>query len=246
MPGVWSIRLPRLLRPTNRLLQTLPWDKEVKMREGDFVYIDYVGRVKETNEAFDSTKEEVARREGIYVPSKEYGPVPIVIGAGWVIGGLEEALKQMKVGETRRVEIPPERGFGERKAELVKLIPLSRFRDEVKPGDVITLQGLRGRVLSVSGGRVRVDFNHPLAGKTLVYEVEVRERVRGRVGKVKAIVRHFIGEKDVEIKFVQKAVEIEIKEEVDVLRSIKKLMAEDIMKWIKSVGEVRFIETFKA
>jgi FKBP-type peptidyl-prolyl cis-trans isomerase 2 len=98
----------------------------------------------------------------------------------------------------------------------------------------------------VSGGRVRVDFNHPLAGKTLVYEVEVRERVRGRVGKVKAIVRHFIGEKDVEIKFVQKAVEIEIKEEVDVLRSIKKLMAEDIMKWIKSVGEVRFIETFKA
>ena len=66
------------------------------MKEGDFVRIDYVGRIKGSGEIFDLTKEDVARKNGIYNPNMNYKPVPIIIGARMVIKGLEDALKRAK------------------------------------------------------------------------------------------------------------------------------------------------------
>jgi len=100
------------------------------MKSGDFVYVDYVGRIKDSGQIFDLTREEVAKKEGVENPNFKYKPVPIIIDAKFVIAGLNDALKEMKVGEKKKVEILPAKSFGERKEELVKIIPLSKFKEQ--------------------------------------------------------------------------------------------------------------------
>jgi len=164
------------------------------MKVGDVVYIDYVGRIKDTNEIFDLTNEEIAKKENIYNPNFSYKPIPIVIGFNFVIKGLDEALLGMDVGEEKIVEIPPEKAFGKRNENLVKTFNLSEFKKqniEIKVGEYVNINGILGKVISISGGRVTIDFNHPLAGKTLVYNVKIVKKVEDEIEKVKAVLEFY-------------------------------------------------------
>lgn len=215
------------------------------MKEGTFVRIDYVGRVIESGNIFDLTREDVAKKEGIFNPSFGYGPVPIIVGANFVVRGLEKALKQMKIGDKKKVKVEPNNAFGERNSKLIKLIPLSQFKKQSMapfPGMPITLNNLNGRVLSVSGGRVKVDFNHPLAGKTLEYEIEIKEKITKSTDKIKAIVEFFLKNKNVEVSIDKDTVEIKIK--MDITRRIKKTIADTVLKWVENIKLIRFIDEF--
>ena len=133
------------------------------MKKGDFLRLEYTGRVQETDEVFDTTIEKVAEEEGIQLENKIYGPIPIIVGAGHVLKGIEDSLIDMDEGDEKEIEIPPSEGFGERDPKLIQLIPMSEFRKQsIKPqvGMSITSEGSTGKIRSISGGRVRVDFNH--------------------------------------------------------------------------------------
>lgn len=219
------------------------------MNSGDFVYIDYIGRVKDTGEIFDLTKEDVAKRENIFNEKMKYHPVAVIIDGGFVIKGLNDVLKEMKVGEKKTVEIEPYRAFGERSGNLVKLIPSSSFRGQnidPIPGEYVTINGLRGRITSTSGGRILVDFNHPLAGKKVEYEIEVVSEIKDVVEKIKSIVHYFSGveSEDVDVKTEIDNVEIVVKKS-DLNRDVKKLIADNIIKWVEGIKKVRFMYIFE-
>ena len=214
--------------------------------KGDIVYIDYIGRIKETNQIFDLTKAEVAKKEGIFNPKVKYKPIPVVIGEGLVIKGLDEELEKMKVGEKRIVEVPPEKGFGNRSENLIKLIPRSAFKESnIEPaiGKIVTVNGLRGRIISVDGGRIKVDFNHPLAGKTLVYEVEIVKKAESNKDKINAIVSYFTDFEDGDIKIENGNVEIILKKEIPKLTRRK--IAELVIKYVK-FKKVRFVDEYES
>ena len=216
------------------------------MKEGDFIRIDYVGRIKGSGEIFDLTKEDVARKNGIYNPNMNYKPVPIIIGARMVIKGLEDALKKMKVGERKKIVVEPEDGFGKRNEKLIKLLPLSEFqRKDIipQPGMWITVNNLRGKVLSVSGGRVKVDFNHPLAGKRLEYDVEIKEKITDTKEKIKSIFEFFLGkEPNLKVTIKEKEAIIKIKE--DIPRQAKLFISQIIKRWVKPIENIKFVEEF--
>ncbi len=193
----------------------------VKVQKGDVIRLNYTGKVKETGEIFDTTYEEVAKEAGIYSENAVYGPVPIAVGAGHVLKGLDEQLEGLEVGKKYEIIVPPEKGFGKRDPKLIKTFTLGQFRRSGiapfpgMPVEIETESGrkLKGRVMTVSGGRVRVDFNHPYAGKHLVYEVEVVEKIEDPIEKVKALIELRmprvdtekviieVGEKDVTVDF---------------------------------------------
>ena len=119
------------------------------MQTNDFIKVVYLAKIKETGQEFDKTGDKSA---------------PVILKPGFIIKGLEEALLEMNVNEKKTVEIPPEKAFGIRDPKLVRLVPLTEFRKhntKPQPGMFIQADNMRGRVLSVSGGRVRVDFNNP-------------------------------------------------------------------------------------
>ncbi len=128
------------------------------MKEGDFVLVDFVGRIKETGEIFDLTIEEVARENGIHEPDFVYKPVPVIVGSHMIIKGVEDALMSMNVGEKRTITVKPEEGFGNRSEKLVRLIPISEFKKrdiDPYPGMPVTINDLQQThtLLSLLDGR---------------------------------------------------------------------------------------------
>ena len=143
-------------------------------KKGDLLAVELEGRDDEGT-VFDSTSGEVAKR----LHGRE-GPMLISLESDKVIPGLQEALEGMEEGEEKEIEIPPEKGFGSRRKELVKIMSLAEFRKfnvAPEPGLVIHVDTERGRnygtVKSVSGGRVMVDFNHPYAGRVVSYKIKL-------------------------------------------------------------------------
>jgi len=158
--------------------------------QGDFILVEYTVRVKETGTLLDTTDQELAKKENIYEADRLYGPTLVVLGRGWMNEVVEQELMKMEVNEEREVEVPPEKAFGERDSGKVKTFSLREFQRRgysVNVGDVVEVGGVKGVVKSISGGRVVVDFNHPLAGRTLVYKVKVVGKLEEFKDRVKAL-----------------------------------------------------------
>jgi len=164
--------------------------------DNDFVLIEYSVRVKETGNLLDTTSEELAKKENIYDPEKLYGPTLLVIGRGWINPFVEAEIRGMSVGEEKTIEVPPEKAYGTRDPSKVRVFRLSDFKRrgiDVRVGEVIDFGGVQGIVKSISGGRVVVDFNHPLAGKTLLYTIRVVAKLEDLTDKIKALAARHLG-----------------------------------------------------
>lgn len=115
--------------------------------------------------------------------SRERGePLSILAGHGGIIEGLDKALNGHVVGDRFDVSVSPAEGYGERRDDAVQRVPKKYFRDgdQLRVGGitVLTEQGGRQRqvtVLKVGSSVVDVDLNHPLAGQTLVFDIEITE-----------------------------------------------------------------------
>jgi FKBP-type peptidyl-prolyl cis-trans isomerase SlyD len=105
-------------------------------------------------------------------------PMPFLEGAGQIIDGLEEPLRQMVAGEKRTIVVPPERGYGLRETELVQKVAKARLPvGDIKVGDQFQTgpdkQAPVVTVVAIEGDEVLLDANHPLAGQELHFEVEL-------------------------------------------------------------------------
>ena len=111
--------------------------------------------------------------------SRERQPMSYLHGARNIIPGLEKALTGKAAGEQFQVTIPPEEAYGERRTDQVQRVPAKHFRDarQLKPGRLVSIQTRRGpvqaTVVKVGRFNIDVDTNHPLAGQTLTFDVEV-------------------------------------------------------------------------
>lgn len=171
------------------------------MEKGELVLVNYIGK-NEDGEIFDLTVEERAKEEGIHRDDINYQPIPVLVGEDYVIEGLDEAIQEMEVDDEKEVEIPQEKAYGERDSEEIETYPEKEFqRQDVnpRPGEELMIGNRRGKVLTNNSGRVRIDFNHPLSGQDLTYEVEVVEKVEDDEEKVSKIFQHVVGQGDYEI-----------------------------------------------
>ena len=105
-------------------------------------------------------------------------PVEFEVGDGNIPEGFESALTGLKVGEHVELTIAPERGFGQHNPSNIQRMKRSDFKDmDLEPGLVVSFQEpggeIPGVVVEFDDKHVSVDFNHPLAGKTLTFEVKV-------------------------------------------------------------------------
>jgi peptidylprolyl isomerase len=104
-------------------------------------------------------------------------PITTILGQGNLIPGFEKSLIGMNEGEKKEFNIDPEEGYGEYLDGLVTTVEKGRVPGDVKVGDVLSSQGERGTinvvVTEITDSHVTLDANHPMAGKKLVFEVEV-------------------------------------------------------------------------
>ena len=161
------------------------------IKEGDFVRLNFTGKIKETDEVFDTTSEDIAEEAGILVENKIYGPIPIIVGGNHLLKAIDDAIIGTEAGDAVHVSVTPENGFGQRNPDFIQLIPMKEFKKQgMTPvrGMKITADAGTGKIISVNGGRVKVDFNHELAGKNLEYDVSVVEVIEDDEEKIKSMI----------------------------------------------------------
>jgi peptidylprolyl isomerase len=223
-------------------------------QKGDFLVVDYVARVKETGEVFDTTFEEVAKKERLFREGEVYESKLVVVGEGWVLKTLDDSLHSLHVNKPETVEISPDKAFGQRDPAKLKMIPLRRLRDKgITPqiGLRIEYEKKQATIRTVGAGRVTVDFNPPLAGKTLVYEVTVKAKLEAMGEKIAALIHRRVplveaGKFQTEI--TKAGVMIQVPEEAFYLEGIqlaKRGIATDIHRFFPEVLKADFVESFK-
>jgi len=224
------------------------------VKEGDFLLLEMTGKAVETGEVFDTTNEELAKEEGIYDENRTYGPRLVVVGESYVLKGLDDKLPGLKLSESAEVEIPPEDAFGERNPDNVRTMPFRMLRSKgVNPvlGQQVEMDGRTAQVRSIGAGRVQLDYNHPLAGRKIVYEVKPTIRHKGDEEKIRALIgRRFFGiDLDLfKIKVLKKKVRIEIPDEIffgENIQIAKRGVAMDIHRYFENVDEIEYNEIIK-
>lgn len=215
------------------------------MQKGDFIKIDFIGRVSATQEIFDLTVEEVARKERAYNERQKYGPVLVIIGANMVVPGVEKQLENMEPGQEGNFQLKPDEAFGRREPGLIKIMPRSSFisqKIEPVPGIFVNINGQQAKIQNVTGGRIRVDFNHPLAGKDLDYWVKIAEQITEPLAKARALMEYYGIQAEVSLEGPRLSVKTK-KAMPDLVRG---LVEEKFKEWVAEIKEIEFSTEEKA
>ena len=132
------------------------------------------------------------RKMGYWQRALAYAPITIVVGENMVVKGLDEDLIGKKAGYKGQIKIAPQDAFGQRIPELIEVVPTRRFEKRPAPGMRVTLDNKTGTVESVIGGRVRVDFNSPYAGRTVNYAYKIEAIIVDSCRKSQGIVQYYL------------------------------------------------------
>ena len=134
-------------------------------KSGDTVKIHYTGTLSDGSQ-FDSS----AGRD----------PLEFELGSGQVIPGFDNAVEGMAVGDSKNVQIAPEDAYGPRHEQLIQEVPKTALPEDMKPEVGMGLQSqtpdgqiMQLTVTEVGDATITVDANHPLAGKTLNFDIEL-------------------------------------------------------------------------
>ncbi len=148
-----------------------------KVESKDTVKFSYTGRF-ESGVVFDTSDEEIAKDAGIYSDGRPYEPVTVEVGGGTIIRGIDKALIGMGEGEEKEVVVPPEDGYGLEDPNLITKIPIELFqKSNIQPQIGMTIRSSQGtfHITSVTEEEVEANFNNPLAGRILIFNIRVEE-----------------------------------------------------------------------
>jgi FKBP-type peptidyl-prolyl cis-trans isomerase 2 len=224
---------------------------EDAVNKGDFIKIEMTGRVEETGEIFETTDQELAEEQGIYSENRNYGPRLVIVGEGFVLRGLDSRLPGTPFDEETEVEIPPEEAFGDRDPNNIETIPYRILRSKgINPvvGAELEIDGRPAIIRSVGAGRVQVDYNHPLSGRTITYALKVTAHMTEDEEKWKALIgRRFVGiETDkFEIERINDKLRIRIPDDIFFSENIqiaKRGVALDILRYFEDFNSIEFHE----
>ncbi|MDP8012782.1 MAG: peptidylprolyl isomerase, partial [Nanoarchaeota archaeon] len=199
-----------------------------------------VGRVKLTGSIFDLTYKDLAEKEGFDTKKMDFSPVLVIPSANYTLPAISKSLIGKNVGDKYTLELKAKEAFGEYNPKLVKTVGLGVFTENgIQPsvGDVVTLDGVPAYVMSVSGGRVLVNFNNILAGKDVIYEIEIVKVLNDDKEKCAAIFKHYANKEPESVNITEKDVVITTKG--DLAEYLRNAIIGDINKYVNKEYKVQ-------
>ena len=182
------------------------------LQPGDVIKLELTAYTVEEGILVDTTDEEVAEEEGV-AEDQTFEPRVIVLGEGHLFQPVEDAVIGLEVGDTASVVVPPAEAFGEHDPGQVRTVSVDKIDDDNRyPGAFVEIDGQRGFIETIIGGRARVDFNHPFAGDEIEYELEVIEELDDREELAQGLIQTFL---DLELECWFQTDEVEVVPEPD-------------------------------
>ncbi|MFH0936272.1 MAG: peptidylprolyl isomerase [Candidatus Woesearchaeota archaeon] len=209
------------------------------LKKGDFIEIEFIGKIKENGIVFDVTNEQDAKKYNLYNSNIKYSPVIICIGENNIVKSLDEFLIGKEIKEYT-IELSSEKAFGKKDPKLMKIVSSNIFKKQKItpfPGLQINFDGVIGTIVTAGSGRVIVDFNHPLAGKDLIYEIKIKRLVTDTKEKLFSILKP-LSNKEIDIKIENSIANVELK----INEQFQKPLIDKIKILIPEIKDVKFIQ----
>ena len=185
----------------------------MSLQKKDFIEIEFTALTKE-GEIFDSNIKEDLQKMNEDSSKNITKPFIFCLGEGMFLKGVEDFLIGKEIGKYK-IELTPQEAFGDRKSELIQRMPFKVFRDQKLnpiPGVMFNFDGKIAKILTVSGGRVMVDFNNPIAGKDVIYNINILRKLDDLNEKIKAF-NEFIFRKDFKFKIEGKKIILDVEKQ---------------------------------
>lgn len=184
------------------------------LKQKDFIEIEFTGKIKDTGEIFDSNIQEDLQKVNLNTPAK---PFSFALGQGMFLKGIDDFLigKPTKPAKYT-IDLEPEQAFGKRDPKLMQMIPTKFFKQNninPVPGAMFNFDRRIAKVLSVSGGRVTVDFNNPLAGKQVTYNIKVLGTINDINEKTKSLI-DFLFKKQIKFEIKNNKLILEVEKAI--------------------------------
>ncbi len=179
------------------------------LQKNDFIEIEFTGKIK-YGDVFDSNKEEQLKKLN---PNQKAEPFIFPLGQEMFLKGIENFLIGKEIGNYE-IELSPKEAFGLRDSSLVQVVPMKVFvqhKINPVPGTVLNFDNRIGKVMTVSGGRVMIDFNNPLAGKDVIYNIKIIRKVDDLNEKIKSI-NKFLFRRDFKYEVKDKKLILDVEE----------------------------------
>lgn len=226
----------------------------MKVEKGSFILVNYTAWILNGEEkVIDTTLEEVARENNIFRDNVVYEPELVIVGEGFLLKPVEEALIGLEEGGKKEIVLEPEQAFGVKDPKNIKIFSareLTRKGIIPRPGEEVEVGGRKGRIIRVGGGRVIIDFNHPYAGRKVKFSVKVEKIVTEESEKLKELFhRWFRG-------ISRDSVEVSLKEGEALLVLPPSILQyegayilangflRDVEKYFKGIEKISFVENF--
>ena len=160
----------------------------IKIQKNDFIEIEFTG--KANDKIFDTTNKKEAEQMSSEIDIKNIKPIVVSVGNQMILKGFDDELEGKEINKKYSIHILPEKAFGKRDPSMIKTIPMRVFKEKninPVPGMALQLDNYIAKILSVSGGRVIVDFNNPLAGKEIDYDFKIIKKIDNTNDKINAL-----------------------------------------------------------
>ena len=215
------------------------------MKEKAVILVEFTGKEKTSGKIFDTTNEKIAKENGIYKENAVFQPIPVIVGNKDVLQGMDEALLEMKVDEEKTILLKPEKAFGERKKELIVVIPVKEFtKRKIKPypGLIVDLNNTYGKVQTVSSGRVRVDMNSELAGKEVEYTLKIIKEITNPEEKAQVLTDKFFPLKDLKTKVILTKDTLRVEFPKEIAKHIAPIVPQYTNAITQAIPEIKKVE----
>ena len=220
------------------------------MEEGTIVHVDYDLYNADSGDLIETTREEVAKEKEIHQEGRTYTPLVCVVGAGNLISGFEDSLLEAEADKDISVEIAPADAYGEKDPDQIETISVDKLLRHVRDpkalyiGGPVSIEGRQGTLSYLAAGRARIDYNHPMAGRTLKYDYKIVKVIEGKEEKVAALLEANTGQEGFEVSFDGDDISVVVPQTMlfDPNAAMQKFRLVTVLRDAVQAGKVSFVE----
>ena len=220
------------------------------MEEGTIVHIDYDLYNADSGDLIETTREDVAKENDMHQEGRNYTPLVCVVGSGQLVAGFEESLLSAKADKDISLEIAPADAYGEKDSDQVETISIDKLIRYVRDpkslyiGGPVTIEGKTGTLSYMAAGRARIDYNHPMAGRSLKYDYKIIKVIKDKGEKVVALLESNTGHEGFEVSFDGNDISIITPEAMlfDTNAAMQKFRIVTVLRDAVDAGKISFVE----
>ena len=220
------------------------------MEEGTIIHVEYDLYNADSGDLIETTREEVAKEHDIHQENRTYTPLVCVVGSGQLIPGFEESLLSAKADTDISLEIAAADAYGEKNSEMIDTMSIDKLLRYVRDpkslyiGGPVTIDGRTGTLSYLAAGRARIDYNHPMAGRTLKYDYKIVKVITDKKEKVAALLESNTGHEGFEVSFDGDDISIITPEAMlfDTNAAMQKFRIVTVLRDSVDAGKVSFVE----